>query len=171
MQLLVIISEDVHTAAVREARALGGMTLLAANVLNAPLDDDAQNWVTRIWDEAEVALRSAYHLGIEAARPWIEKVSSLTQELVAKLGQSADRVRTVIAARLSTYVQKTIDGALERVRAKIVVGGKEFAMTAVTIEQKISLSGSLKASLEEVCEFVAEGEISLSAEYGSKSGE
>jgi hypothetical protein len=41
-------------------------------------------------------------------------------------------------------------------------------MATVTIEQKIKLSGSLKASLEEICEFVAEGEISLSAEYGTK---
>jgi len=90
---------------------------------------------------------------------------------VSKLGQGADKVRTVIAARLSDYIQETIDGALQRVRSSISVGGKELTMASVTIEQKIRLSGSLKASLQEVCEFVAEGEISLSAEYGSKSSQ
>jgi hypothetical protein len=47
----------------------------------APLDDETENWITRIWDEAEVALRHACRQDIEAARPWIDKVSSLTQEL------------------------------------------------------------------------------------------
>src|SRR5437773_4301088 len=47
--------------------------------------------------------------------------------------------------------------ALQRVRPTISVGGHELMMATVTIEQKIKLSGSLKASLEEICEFVAEG--------------
>ena len=165
---MVMIASDVHTAAIREARAVGGQTLLDSNFLNAPLGDDAENWVTRIWDETEVALRTAYQQGMEAARPLIDKISILTQELISKLGQRADGVRAVIVARLSTYIQKTIDGALQRVRPMITVGGKELGMTSVTIEQKITLSGSLKASLHEVCEFVAEGEISLAAEYGVK---
>jgi hypothetical protein len=166
--MLVMIDEDVNTAAIRAARAVGSATLLAADRLNAPLEDEAENWVTRIWDSTEVALRSAYQQGMAAARPWIDKVSALSQELLTSLGQRADKVWTVISARLSTYVQKAIDGALQHVRPTITVGGKELAMTTVTVEQKISLSGSLKASLQEVCEFVAEGEITLSAEYGAK---
>jgi hypothetical protein len=152
LKVLVMIAEDVHTAAIREARAAGETTLLAADVLNAPLDDDAENWITRIWDETELALRAAHHLGIEAARPLIERVSVLTQELISDLGQGADKVSTVIAARLGAYIQKVIEEALKRVRPTISVRGKEFAMTSVTIEQKISLSGSLSAYIQKVIE-------------------
>jgi hypothetical protein len=36
----------------------------------------------------------------------------------------------------------------------------------VTIEQTLNVSASLKMSLEELCEFVAEGELTASAKYG-----
>jgi hypothetical protein len=138
-----------------------------ANVLNAPLNDEAEGWISSLWDDIEVALRSAYRQGMDAARPWIDKVSDLTKQLTVKLGQGAEKVRTVIATRLKTYLQKAIDAALGLVQTSIMVGGKSLAVTSVTIEQKITLSGSLKASLEEIGEFIAEGEISLSAEYGT----
>ena len=94
---------------------------------------------------------------MDAARPWIDKVSDLAKQLTVKLGQSAEKVRAVIATRLKTYLQEAIDAALGLVQTSIMVGGKSLAMTSVTIEQKITLSGSLKASLEENCEFIAEG--------------
>jgi len=53
-----------------------------------------------------------------------------------------------------------VEGALARVQPTIKVAGREIAIRGVTIEQTLHMSGSLKASLEEICEFVAEGEIS-----------
>ena len=79
----------------------------------------------------------------------------------------AEAIRQAITARIGVYLKDVIDQALESVRPSIVVGGSTLAVTSVTIDQKLKLSGSLKASLESICEFIAEGEISLAAEYGS----
>lgn len=168
MKLLVIVSDAVHSDALRQARELGKSLPLPAYVLNAPLDDETDTWIDRIWDTMEGALRYAYREGLDAARPLIEQVSELMAELTNKFAQRAEEVRAVITERLNLYLHRAIDGALQRVRPTISVGGCELKMISVTVEQRINLSGSLKASIEEICEFVAEGEISLSAEYGAK---
>jgi hypothetical protein len=165
MKMLILIDEKVQTEALQKARLIGGDSLLAAGVLNAPLGGEALDWITKIWDEMEIALKSAYRNGIEAARPIIDRVSVLTQEVNAKLLNSAEEIRIAVSAKLSDYVQTMIDGALLQVRPTIIVGGRELHMSSVTIEQKIGLSGSIKVALHEVCEFVAKGELSLSSEY------
>lgn len=167
MKLLAIIDDKVHSNALRRARELGRNVPLSADVLNAPLDDETDTWIDRIWDTMEGALRCAYHEGINSARNLIEKVSGLMTELTSNLARRVEDVRAVITQRLNTYLRNVIDGALLRVQPAIDISGRELKMTRVTVEQRIKLSGSLKASLESICEFVAEGEISLSAEYGA----
>jgi hypothetical protein len=136
-------------------------------MLNAPLDAETADWISRSWDEVEGALRSAYHDGMEAARPLIDGVAAKTKELVESASKRAEVVRAALNERLNTYLQTLIDEALKRVRPTVSVGGRELAMVSVTLEQEINLSGSLKASLTEVCEFIAEGKMSLSAEYAA----
>ena len=168
MELLIILSDDVHVAALRHARALGSGEKLPAHLMNAMLDDEIEVWVRKIWDPVEAALREAFSQSVTAARSYIDEAVRQLNELVSQLGKKAEQVRAIIAARLNEYLKQAIDGALQRVRPTITVGTNELKVASVTIEQKIKLSGSLKASLEEICEFVAEGEITLSAEYGSK---
>lgn len=168
MELLITVNDDLLTSALRKAREMGKGTPLPSDLMNAMLDDETSGYIARIWDDVEAALGRAYREGVHAARPFIEKVSVHLAEVGSKLAKHADEVRRIISARLNTCLQEIIDGALQRVRPVISVGGGELKIASVTIEQTIKLSGSLKASLEEVCEFVAEGEIALSAEYGTK---
>lgn len=165
MHLLAIVSDEVHLAALRKARQLGNDQRFRIHLFDGPLDGEVTDCVNRIWNEMEGALRRAHHEGVQAARPLIESISASMTDLLAPLGTRAEQVRTAIAERLNTYLQTSIDGALERIRATMKVGGRELSMVSMTVQQKINLSGSLKASLQEVCTFVASGEISLSAEY------
>ena len=167
MKLLVFVSDKVHTEALRQARALGKQQPLPAHVLSAPLDDETDIWINRIWDTVEGALRCAHREGIEAAQPLIEKVSGLMTELTSNLAKRVEDVRVVVTKRLHSYFHTIIDDALQHVRPTISVGGNELKMTSVTVEQRINVSGSLKGSIVEICEFLAEGEISLSAEYSA----
>ena len=167
MKLLVFISDEVQIDAFRQARELGKNVPLPAHVWNVPLDDETGTWIDRIWDTMEGALRRAYFEGLTAARPLIESVSALMTEVTSNLAKRAEVVRAVITERLNTYLHTVIDGALQRVRPTLSVGGRELKLRSVMVEQRINLSGSLQASLEEICEFVAEGEISLSAEYSA----
>jgi hypothetical protein len=161
MNLLIVVSDDVHRTALLKARKVGNELTLPAGLLNAPLDDDASTWISNIWDVVESAIQRAYREGMAAAQPLIDQASIM----LTNLTQKAKEVRTVISERLNVYLQSAIDGALQRVRAGLSIGGSELKLQRVTVEQRINMSGSVKASLAEVCAFVAEGSISLSAEY------
>lgn len=162
---VAIINESVHQNALRVARAIGKETPLPIGVLNAPLDSDSSNWIAKLWDSAEAALNRAYREGVEAAQPMIEKLSAQLGELGTSLASRANEIRSVIMERLNAYLQAAVDGALQRVRPSINVGGGLLTLRKVTLEQKLTMTGSLKASLEELCELVAEGEITLGTEY------
>jgi hypothetical protein len=162
---MALVGYEVHTAALRAARAVGTDVALPPGVLHAPLDAEARAWLGRIWDTVEGALRGAYREGMEAARPLIEKASSQLAEMTTTLAKHAEDVQATIAARLDAYLQAAIDGALKTVRGSVSIGGRELRMSKVTVQQRITLSGSLQFSLSQVCEFVSEGEVTLSAEY------
>lgn len=165
MIVAAVVTEKVHSDALKLARAVGGESPLPVGVLNAPLDVECSEWINRLWDLAEGALSKAYRDGVAAARPLIERISAQFSDMAAAVGARLDDIRSVILERLNTYLQASIDGALKRVRASVNVGGVEFKLAKVSVEQKIALSGSLKASLEELCEFVADGEIKLGTDY------
>ena len=168
MQMLVMIGSDVHSRALREAGSLGkANNPLPVGVLNGPLDDEMAEWLRKIWDKVDGALRRAYREGMEAAKPLIEEAKITMAEIAASFTNRAEEVRAIVSERLNTYLQHVIDGALGRVKSSINIGGKDLPITSVTVQQQIRFSGSLKASLEQVCEFVAEGELALSAEYNA----
>jgi hypothetical protein len=165
---LIVLSDEVHMAALRHARQLG-KSELSDRLLNAITnDEDIAHWVTSIWDDVEGAISNAVNYGMEAAREQIDNFSNKLKDLASSLGRKAEEVHDIIKAKLVAYLQRVIDDGLRTVRPVISIGDSELRITSVTVEQRIKLSGSLKASLEELCEFAAEGEISLATEYAMK---
>jgi hypothetical protein len=162
----VLIGEDILEVAFVHAREIGGGAALLPGVLYAPLDDDGKFWLERLWDTAEGAVRSAWQHGRAAAEPLIAKFHEQVAELGAKAADYAASVRRFITERINDFFRTVVAGALERVQPTIKVAGLDVKIRGVTVEQTLKMSGSLKASLEELCEFVAEGEIAVSAEYG-----
>jgi len=167
MRLLAIVNEDINRNALRAARNVGTGTPLTLDGFNSPLDNRVMEEVTKIWDKIEQAITSAYHSGVVVARPLIDEVERCIGEFAKGASKTAQQIRTVIGERLHVFLKSAVDGALQRVQASISVGGQELKMKSVTVEQKVSMSTSIKASLTEICEFVADGEITLSAEYGA----
>lgn len=165
--MLIIVGDDIHAAALAVARKSGTKKAGASGKLYAPLDDDAEDWLNRIWDATEAALLGARNKGKAAAAELIKRATDLATEAAKALKQRYDAVKARIAQKLNDYVQAVIDGALARIRPTLSVGGRDLPVVKVTMEQRLMISGSVKASLEEVCEFVAEGELTLSAEYGT----
>ena len=166
MNMLLIIGEDLHEAALRHASSVPkqGATL-ASGALYTVLPEESSKWIERLWDQIEHALSTAWDQGKEAARHIVDDFHS---ELVAaghEIGEHLQTVRAALRERLNTYLHDIIEGALARVQPEITIGGRQVAIKSVKIDQTVKLSGSLKASLEDICEFVAEGEMSLSAEY------
>src|SRR5713226_1993799 len=135
MKLVVLLTDATHDAALRQAREVGRKGPLEPGVLHAPLDDELQLWTDRVWDTVEGAVKKAYRESMEAARPLIDKASALLAEIGSKIGQQAEKVRSLIIDRLNVYLQAAIDGALQLIRPTILVGGRELTMTSVKIEQ------------------------------------
>lgn len=166
MQMIIIVDRNVHELAIASALELGTVAL-PPDVANAFEDESLGAEMRKMWDGVEAALLQAYTNGMSAAREYIRQVSDQIAVLASTAAERANAIRQGIASRLAAYLAKVIDSALEAVRPSIVVGGSTLAVSSVTIDQKVKLSGSIKASLESICEFIAEGEISLSAEYGT----
>jgi hypothetical protein len=167
MQLVALVDYNIFDDALKQASQIGRDQPLRPGLLHAPPDNDTKNWIERIWDIVEGALLKAYQEGMDAARPLVHKVSEHMTELYATAKERAGDIRAVVSERLNAFLRGVIEGALSRIQSTIKVENREIPMTGVTIEQKIKITGSLKASLEEICEFISEGEISLSAKYGS----
>ena len=166
MKMLVVLGEDIFESALEAAHASSTMVGAGATGLGAPLTDDVRRRIDDVWDATEAALLKARREGRQAAAELVQKVDALLKQAAVELVDRYRVVKDAIAARLSAYITSVIDGALLRVRPALSIGGREMLVSSVTIEQRLMLSGSVKASLEEIVEFIAEGELTLSAEYG-----
>lgn len=166
MDMLVIIDEDIHATALATARQADRRPATAGGKLHAALDDEEEDWFSRIWDATEAAILEARDKGKSAAREFIRQATELATAAAKALGERYRSVRARIARRLDAYVQTLVDAALARMRPILSVGDRELPVARIAVSQKLLLSGSAKASLEEVCAFVAEGELSVSVEYG-----
>ncbi|GHC89677.1 hypothetical protein GCM10007320_37600 [Pseudorhodoferax aquiterrae] len=163
---LLVLDDTIFQNALRAAQAMGRDIPLPSGMLNSPLTDELADWVDRLWDFAEAALVRAYRDGRAAAQPMIDQLGAKLQEAGAAVANRLNDIRAALTEKLNACLQAAIDGALARVRPFVLVGGERLALQKVGVEQKISLSGSLKASLESLCEFVADGEFAISTEYG-----
>ena len=164
---IIVIDEELLDTALESAGRAGRAGGLAVRGLNAPLDSSQTTWTERLWDTAQGAVRVAWEKGKEAAKELLERFHVQLQELGGTIGETASRVRRVISERFNQLFASLVGGALERFQPKITVASRDIMLRSVTIEQSLKMSASLKTSLEELCEFVAEGELTVSAEYGT----
>lgn len=151
--------------ALEVARSVGDDTPLPG--LAAPLEGSVLGRVAEAWDAIDSALRDAYWRGIQAAQAAVDVAVARAEELVAAAGRKAEDVQAALLARLQTYLQTLVDEALAQVRDTITAGNRTLALTSVSLSQTIALSGSLKASIQEVASMTGTGELVVSAEYGA----
>jgi len=172
MDILVIVGDEVHEAALARARAVGSVAAATAGrgALNAPLPDEVRRWLDRIWDSAEAALLRARREGCAAAQTFVDQVGQLVDEAAAALAERYQALRDALLARLNEYLASVVDAALKLVRPTLTIGTQTLPVRSVTVQQHLKLSGTIKASLQEIVAVVAEGELSVAAEYGGAPG-
>ena len=156
MEMLIIVGDEIHDQALAKARAIPLVPAAGGRGgLNAPLPDEARQWFDRIWDTTEAALLRARRQGKEAAEGFVTKVETLLEEASAALKDRFQLLRDRLLERLSEYMTALIDAALKLVRPTLSVGGLMLPVRSVTVEQRLMLSGSVKASLQEIIESIA----------------
>jgi hypothetical protein len=167
MNLVVSIDEDSFEKAFIVARKIEAHSLSRVQGLPAPVIDAVTRWVARAWDDIEQALRDAYEQGRGAAATAIQKVEAVLRQAATEIGDKVADVEAALRRRLDAWIDDIVNAALARIRATIKIGTRELTATSATIEQTLRLSGSIKTKLDELCSFIAEGQLAVSVEYAS----
>lgn len=171
MDILLIVGDDIHEAALAQARAIGSVAAAGGHgALNAPLADDVLRWLDDIWDSAEAALLRARRDGRAAAQSFVDQVGKLVDDAAVALADRYQALRDALLARLNEYLGSVVDAALRLLRPTLTVGTQALPVRSVTVQQHLKLSGSIKASLQEIVAVVAEGQLSVTAEYAEARG-
>jgi hypothetical protein len=164
----VIASISIETAqfqqALAAARQVGHEIPLTG--LAAPLDATWLGNIARAWDSVEDALRAAFRYGRDTARDVLDKALTRAEELVRSAGKRAMDVQEAFLERANAYVDSMVTQALGRIRPTVLVGGQALSIRSIDIAQSITMSGSLKAAITELFTLTAEGQITLTANYG-----
>ena len=58
-----------------------------------------------------------------------------------------------------------MDAALSQVKATVRVGDNELQLDSVEVSQSVSLTGSIKASLQEIVSLTSQGQLTVMASY------
>jgi hypothetical protein len=163
--LLLAARAKLHGEALAAADAIGSDQQTKVGSLNAPVLDDAALWVSRLWDTATGAIEAAWEDGRGAATALIERFGEEVSELRGSFSEGAAAVIDLVAERLTEYARTLTRRLMSQFEENLTVGGHRFEVRGVTVQQKLKMTGSLKASLSELCSFVSEGDITISASY------
>ena len=165
MQAIALAHREDFDAALAVGRAVGEDGELRG--LAAPLGAGLLGHVSEAWDHIEATLEEAWNRGRAFVRDAATATAVRVQEIVEAAGAGARAVHDGVLEKLNGYVSALIDRALARVRPSVTVADRSLELESVELEQTITLSGSLKVSIEEVCALTAEGEIAVTAHYGA----
>jgi F0F1-type ATP synthase membrane subunit b/b' len=133
--------------------------------LHAPLDAGLRGKIAEVWNSIKSALRGAYVHGKEESQLALDKAVAQAESLIASAGAHARDVQQALQDKISRYLSRFVDAALSQVKATVRVGGADLRLDAVEVSQSISLTGSLKASLQEIVGLTSEGQLTVNASY------
>jgi hypothetical protein len=163
--LLLATRRGLHDAALAAANALAAEPPLPAGRMNAPRLDDVKAWVTRLWDTAVGAIETAWEEGAAAAKSLVERFGEELRELRTSFAEGAAAVSEMVAERLAEYARNLTRNLLRQFEGELTLADRRFEVRGITVQQRIKMTGSLKASLNDLCSLVSEGEINISASY------
>lgn len=163
MQVTSVITRQEFKIALGAARAVNAPASAAG--LTAGRDAGLWGSVSEVWDRIESALDSAYLFGKDAAVQKIDAALDAVDRLMDSVGRRAGEAQEWLLARVQAYLSTIIDIAVRHTRSTVTVGESVLVLEGVELAQKISLTGSLKAAISEICNLSANGEIAIIARY------
>jgi hypothetical protein len=157
------VNRQGFEAALDAARDEG--SIRAYSGLSAPLDGSWLGKISEVWESVEQALRDAFVDGVEHSRDALDKAVSRAQSLIQGAGARARDVQEALLEKIQAYLSRLVDAALSQVRRIVEVGGIQLELDELELNQKVSLSGSVKAALTEIVALTADGELTVTASY------
>lgn len=169
MAIIILVSEETHFRALRAARQVGREYPTTSEGANALLASRVREAAEKVWKLCESAVLKACTDGMESARQVIDSAVAAFNQVAGEVEGRVKELNSILIDRLNEYFRNAVDDALRGIRHSLDLGEKHVVFQSVTIEHTIKLGGSLKASLTEACQLVAEGAVSLAVEYAEIS--
>lgn len=163
MLATAVITREDFEAALAAAREVGTVTV--GGGLASQLGASLTGRIQEVWDHIDSALSRAYQYGLEKARDSLDAAVQAAEDLLASVGRQASAVHQELMARVETYLSGIIDRALATVRPTVTIGSRTLQLEGVDLSQTISLSGSLKATITDMVNLTASGQIIVNARY------
>lgn len=171
MQLSILADRQMFEQAAQAARQVGrgenddkgsALATITPGVMYAQVDE--------AWDEIEGALRKVFQLGHSKAQGLLDKAIRTAEELVNQAGRNANEVYDLLLSKLRVFYEELVQQALTRFPTQIFLGDKTaYTIAKLSFSQKVALTGSIEFSMTQLFNLVANGEISIMAEYSLKS--
>jgi hypothetical protein len=167
--LVVVSTRSSFDEALAAADAIGTIDIGAAG-LASPLHAAIRKPVEEAWDMIRSALIGAIRSGEEHSRTALHSAIAKMEEVAAAAGARAREVEEAVLAKLREFVQVLIDGALRQVRDTLTIGSRMFQVDRIEVRQKLTLGGSIHASITDVWELASTADLEIGASYVAAQG-
>jgi hypothetical protein len=165
MNVALVISDYDHRLALDQASK---QALRPLGEFDSAVVEDEERWLSQLWSAVRDAILESARVGYEAARKKIAFFETKLTQAAEELGERIDGINAQLTERLNRYLRDVIEQAFARFEPEVSIGGKAMALKSLTLEQSFKLSSSLSVSISTICQFVAEGQVAVSASYEAK---
>lgn len=110
-------------------------------------------------------MKDAAHRGWEYVREKFDMVIQFIKDKSNDLGEKAKEYKDRLMERIKTVFVEMYNLLLSTLKNKIKIGELYYQMETVEIEHVLKLTGELEVSIEMLCKFATEGEISIKGSY------
>ena len=111
------------------------------------------------------AVFDVYIYGKEKVNEWVDKITNIFDEAKESMGEKVSEYIKRIKEFISEIFNNTYQLCLELIPAKMKTKDGIYELNNVSFSQSFSLQGGIKASLTELLDFAASGQVGMDVSY------
>lgn len=117
------------------------------------------------WTRLSALVERSVRAGWEAVREEVRLFAASVEQAAAELGRQAQALRDFVLAKVRAAIDECVDALLGLLRAELTIGGRRYILHEVQVQSRLSLSGSVEASVATLCKLAGQGEITVGGQY------
>ena len=168
MNIVVLTDHALFDRAIRAGADYGKGK--APSFLAAPLDGVSEGQLDEAWNILVETIDHARTATEDRIKELISAGYAKVEEILSAAKNKAKDIRAMLWEKLRAMVQDLIDGMLAQIRPELTVGGRTLYLNDIQVTQKVVLSGSIKASLADLCALASQGETQVTVNYIANPG-
>jgi len=163
--VIITLTDDIIDRAFQSAQTVSKVTYSDTGAIFRGGADETDTAVETAITKIRELMKDTAHKGWAFVRERFDNVMQFIKEKAEDLGENAKAFRDRLMDRIKTIFGEMYDMLLSTLKNTIMIGGQSYQMESVEIEHSLKLTGELELSIETLCKFAAEGEISIMGSY------